>query len=371
MRAFLFPFSWILACTTASAQSPVDATQAQAMVKLLEACHAGEVSEPAIDELLAMPGTRLIIAQQNISRRITSEQYRAVLVAACKGGTAYIQPSDTGTRSQKGLQGLIGDVAPSLLWGRERTAFLEQRLQLAQESKGFGEIVPMALRSLPENVVLSPKLYFVMGGRAGAAAFDDGIYIDLLSDGWRSREKNAPMTPQQMIEFFAHEAHHVGYGEILDKRKQQLHLVGGEEQAWSFLSALMMEGSATLLINGHGSWSGLEIQDHIKADLLRLPQLLPETQTIFQRALDGEMNDQAYQTAVSDFFGEGYHVTGARLLSVIEEVQGNAGVLRVMDDPRGLLAVYNSCAAKANEPFRFDPQIARQLEQLGMREGRP
>jgi len=115
-----------------------------------------------------------------------------------------------------------------------------------------------------------------------------------------------------------------------------------------------------------GSWPELETQDHIKADLVRLPRLLPETKILFKRTLNGKMNDQEYRTAIADFLGEGYHATGARLLSVIEEVHGRFGVLSVMDDPRKLLTVYNVCAAKATEPFRFDPQLAKALERLGM-----
>jgi hypothetical protein len=204
-----------------------------------------------------------------------------------------------------------------------------------------------------------------MGGRAGAAAFDEGVYIDLLSDAWRSREKDTPMTAQEMIEFFAHETHHVGYGEILDRRKSQLHLVGGEEQAWSFLTAVMMEGSATLLINAHGSWTDLEKQAHIQADLTRLPQLLAEMQSLLQRTMNGKMSEQDYQTAVSEFFGEGYHAMGARLLFVIEQVKGRSAVLEVMDDPRTLLTVYNECAANHGEKFRFDSGLASDLEKLG------
>jgi hypothetical protein len=361
----LLPFSFLLAWGVASAQTPIDTTQAQAMVKLLQDCRTGEVPNQEIEEAILLPGTQLIVAQQNISRRITAAQYKAVLVAACKGEIAQIEPFDSGARAKKGVQGLIGDVAPSLIWGRDHGAYLTQRLAWATENGNFSEIIPLASQNLPEKVALSAKLYFVMGGRAGAAASDNGIYIDLLSDAWRSREKNAPMTPQQMVEFFAHEMHHVGYGKILDSQKRRLHLVGGEEQPWSFLTALMMEGSATLLINAHGSWSELETQDHIKADLVRLPHLLPEMQTLLLRTLNGEMNDQEYQTAIADFFGEGYHATGARLLSVIEEVQGKSGVLRVMDDPRKLLTVYNECAAKTTEPFRFDTQLAKALERLG------
>jgi hypothetical protein len=142
------------------------------------------------------------------------------------------------------------------------------------------------------------------------------------------------MTPQDMVEFFAHETHHVDYGEILDRRNQELHLAGGEEQALSHGSyALMMEGSATLLINAHRSWAELEKQDHIQADLPRIPQLLPETQSLLQRTVNGKISDQDYQTAISQFLGEGYHAIGARLLYVIEQVQGKSRALKVMDDP--------------------------------------
>src|SRR5690348_1123537 len=226
------------------------------MIDFLDNCAAGTAPPPAfLEEVMALPGTQLVIAQQNISRRITSEQYRATLASACKGEIARLQPLESAARAQKGVEGLTGDVASSLLWGRDHVAFLRQRLASAKEIQGLGEIVPFALQNLPQKIALSPKLYFVMGGRAGAAAIDNAIYIDLLADAWRARENNAPMTPQQIIEFFAHETHHVGYGQILEGRKQQLRLTGGREQAWNFLAALLMEGSATLLVSAHGSRS--------------------------------------------------------------------------------------------------------------------
>lgn len=175
MRRPLFPLLFVLMSTAASAQGPVDQVQADAMVKLLESCARGEVRQEAVGRVMALPGTQLIVAQQNISRRITSAQYRAVLISACKGEIAHIEPSEPGARAEKGVQGLTNDVAPSLIWGRDHLDFLKKRLAIAQETKGFGEVVPLALRNLPENVALSPKLYFVMGGRAGAAAFDEGV----------------------------------------------------------------------------------------------------------------------------------------------------------------------------------------------------
>jgi Putative zinc dependent peptidase (DUF5700) len=351
--------------TVASAANVVDATQAQAMVQLLESCHAGAVSPHAIDQLMDLPGTRLIIGQQNISRRITSAQYRSVLVSACGGEIAKLQPSESGARADKGVQGLTEDVAPSLLWGRDHVELLKQRLATARKNKYLGEVVPLALKNLPEKIDLSPKLYLVMGGRAGAAASDNGIYVDLLADAWRSRANNASMTPHEMVEFFAHETHHLGYGRILDREREQLALTPGETQAWNLLAAVMMEGSATLLINGHSSWTDLQKQPHIQADLARLPQLLPEAASILQMALAGKMSDQEYQAKVSDFFGEGYHATGAKLLDVIEEARGRSAVLQVMKDPRSLLAVYNECAAHINEQFRFSPELAGEVKRMG------
>jgi len=251
-----------------------------------------------------------------------------------------------------------------LIWGRDHVAFLRQRLAAVKGTQDLAEIVPLALQNLPEEVALSPKLYFVMGGRAGAAAIDDTIYIDLLSDAWRTREKNTPMTPQEIVEFFAHETHHLGYGQILERQKQSLNLTGGREQAWNFLASLLMEGSATLLVSAHGSWAELEKQNHIRPDLARLPQLLPKTQSLLRQAMNGGMSEQEHQAAVADFFGEGYHATGAWLLNVILKVQGKPGVLKVMRHPATFLTVYNESAAKLNQPFRFDPLLASELEHL-------
>ncbi len=358
----ILPLSVLVWSSVANALGAIDATQSQAMIDFLDSCHAGTVSPAGIEQVMGLPGTQLVIAQQNISRRITVAQYRAILVSACKGEIARLQPSEPGARAEKGLEGLTEDVAPSLLWGRDHVAFLRQRLAAVKGTQDLGEIVPIALRNLPEKVELAPMLYFVMGGRAGAAAIDDAIYIDLLSDAWRTRGKNTPMTPRQIIEFFAHETHHLGYGQILERRKQSLRLAGGGEQAWNFLASLLMEGSATLLVSAHGSWAELEKQDHIHADLSRLPQLLPKAQSLLRRAMNDKMSEQEHQAAVSDFFGEGYHATGAWLLNVIQEVQGKRGVLRVMGDPGKLLTVYNRCAAKLDHPFRFNPGLAKELE---------
>jgi hypothetical protein len=339
----------------------VDATQAEAMLHLLEQCNAGPVPARAVERVIVLPGTQLIIRQQNISRRITPQQYETVLQSACAGEVAHVDPSGPGARAAKGVRGLMEDVAPALIWGREHIPALQERLETATRNRDFDRAVPLALENLPEKVALAPKFYFVMGGRAGAAALDEGIYIDLLSDAWRSREH--AMTAGEMVEFFAHEAHHTGYDRILERKRGRLHLTESQLRAWNFLVNVLMEGSATLLINAHGSWAELERMSHIQPDLARLPELFPKAQNILRESLDGTMTDQQYEVAVSEFFGEGYHATGARLLFVIQEAKGKQALLRVMDNPRILPAVYNECAG--NETFRFNPRLAERLETLG------
>jgi hypothetical protein len=218
IRWHVLPTLLLLWSSVAYPLDAVDTVQSEAMLDLLDRCHEGTVPSATIEQVMGFPGTQLVIAQQNISRRITPAQYRATLVSACRGEIPRLPPSEPGARAEKGVEGLIGDVAPSLLWGRDHVALLRQRLAAVKETQGLDEIVPLALRNLPEKVELSPKLYFVMGGRAGAAAIGDAIYIDLLSDAWRTREKNTPMTPQEIVEFFAHETHHLGYGQILERR---------------------------------------------------------------------------------------------------------------------------------------------------------
>jgi hypothetical protein len=370
IRWRILPSLLLLWSSVAHALDAVDTAQSEAMIDLLDRCHEGTVPPATIEQVMGLPGTQLVIAQQNISRRIIAAQYRATLVSACRGDIPRLQLSESGARAEKGVEGLTGDVAPSLLWGRDHDAFLRQRLAAVKDTPALDQIVPLALKNLPKKVALFPKLYFVMGGRAGAAAIGDAIYIDLLSDAWRTRENNTPMTPQQIIEFFAHETHHLGYGQILDRQKQSLSLTGGREQAWNFLASLLMEGSATLLISAHGKWAELEKQDHIRPDLARLPQLLPKAQSLLRQAMNGGMSEQEHQAAVSDFFGEGYHATGAWLLNIILKVQGKRGVLRVMHDPAKFLTVYNRCAAKLDQQFRFDPLLAMEVEHLEPRRPR-
>jgi len=336
------------------------------MLELLRSCHENKVIPGAINRVLALAGTGLVVQQQNISRRVTEDQYRQVLQAACAGEIAEVKPAEPGARAEKGVTGLTQDVGPSLVWGRDHVALLEAQLRELRRNQAIGDAIPLARKYLPEQVPLAPKLYVVMGGRAGAAAIDDRLYFDVLITAWRnSRGTAAAVSPAAVVEFFAHETHHLGYGQILDRKRDSLALTPAEAQAWGFLVATMMEGSATLLINGHEKLDDLESQQDVRPYLDKVPQLLPEMENVLRNALKGPMPDESYAEASSAFFDMGYHATGAVLLAAIERKRGPAGVMDVMADPRRLLATYNDCASESTVAFKFDPALAERVAHIG------
>jgi hypothetical protein len=294
------------------------------------------------------------------------QQYREVLRAACAGNIADVKPAEAGTRAEKGVTGLMQDVGPSLVWGCDHISLLEAQLAELRHNQAIGDAIPLARKYLPEQAPLAPKLYVVMGGRAGAAAIDDQLYFDVLISAWRnSRGTAAAVTPAGVVEFFAHETHHLGYGQILDRKRDSLALTPAEAQAWGFLVATMMEGSATLLINGHEKLGDLEKQADVRPYLAKVPEMLPAMQSILRDALKGPVADESYAEASSAFFDMGYHATGAVLLAAIEKKRGLGGVMEVMADPRRLLAAYNECASESTVAFKFDPALAERMAHIG------
>ena len=354
----------------ALAQEVPDFTQAEAMLDFLRSCAADKASPQELDRVITLPGTKLVVQQQNISRRVTMEQYRSVLQAACAGKIATVKPAEAGTRAERGVEGLTQDVAPSLLWGRENLPLLESRLGELRRNHSIGDALPLARKYLPEQIPseqipLAPKFYVVMGGRAGAAAIEDQLYFDVLSSSWRASAGKSPYTsPAEVVEFFAHEAHHLGYGQILDRKRASLQLTPAEDQAWRFLTAIMMEGSATFLINGHETLADLHTTPEFPAYLAKVSELLPAVQDVLRRTLAGPLSDEAYDQATSTFLGMGNHAAGAKMLSVIYEKRRLEGVMEVMADPRSLLAAFNDCASPA-VGFRFDPRLAGRVAQMG------
>ena len=352
-------------------QTLPDFAQAHGMLELLRSCHDSKATTTAIDRVLSLPGTGLVVQQQNISRRVSVQQYREVLQAACAGKIADVKPPEPSVRAEKGVAGLTQDVGPSLVWGRDNIPLLESRLRELRSNQSIGKAIAVARKYLPEHdsprqIPLTPKFYIVMGGRAAAAALEGQLYFDVLISAWRtSGGMSLPTSSEQVVEFFAHETHHLGYGQILDHKRDSLAMTPAETQVWDFLVATMMEGSATLLINGHEKLDDLEKQPDIKPYLANVPDLLPAIEKVLGSALRGPLPDEAFAEASSPFFDMGYHATGAVLLAAIEKKRGLAGVMDVMADPRRLLAAYNDCASESTVAFRFDSALADQVAHIG------
>ena len=362
---WLLAFGASLQTPQALAQQTPDFTEAEAMLHFLQSCAAGKASPQELDRLIALPGTELVVEQQNISRRVTMEQYRSVLQAACARKIAVVKPTEAGTRAERGVEGLTQDVAPSLLWGRDNLPLLESRLEELRRNRSIGDALPLARKYLPEQIPLAAKFYVVLGGRAGAAAIEDRLYFDVLSSCWRASAGKSPYpSPAEVVEFFAHEAHHLGNGQILDRKRTSFQFTPAEDQAWRLLTAILMEGSATFLINGHETLSDGQTMPEFPLYLAKVPELLAAMQNVLQRALAGPMSGEDYDQSTAAFLGMGYHAAGAKILSVIYDRRGLKGVMEVMADPAQLLTTYNDCAPAA-ERFRFDPQLGRRVASMG------
>jgi Putative zinc dependent peptidase (DUF5700) len=362
---WLLAFGASIVAPQALALQTPDFTEAEAMLHFLQSCAAGKASPQQLDRLIALPGTELVVQQQNISRRVTMKQYRRVLQAACARQIAVVKPAEAGTRAERGVEGLRQDVAPSLIWGRDNLPLLESRLDELRRNRSIGDALPLARKYLPQQIPLVAKFYVVMGGRAGAAAIEDRLYFDVLSSSWRASVGKSPYTsPAEVVEFFAHEAHHLGYGQILDRKRASFPFTPAEDQAWRFLTAILMEGSATFLINGHETLSDGQTMPEFPVYLAKVPELLAAMQEVLQQALAGPMSGEDYDQSTSAFLGMGYHAAGAKILSVIYDRRGLKGVMEVMANPRQLLTTYNDCASPA-ERFRFDPQLAGRVASMG------
>ena len=264
-----------LCAAVSGAAATVDSTQARAMLALLSAPPA---SRPAlVARVLATRGTDLVIAQQNVSRRATKEQYGEVLRAFAESREPRLAPADDSERARKGVDGLVKDVWPSLKWGSEHAALVKERLDAIERLDLLTKAQDTALRFLPERVPLSPKVYVVAGGRAGAAALQSGeIYFDVLDMSYAAEIGKAARypTPDEQVEFVAHEVHHQGVGRILDDKRARLRLDARGAKAFDLLSSIDLEGSASYLINGHRDIAAMSKDPQFRDDLARSGELI-------------------------------------------------------------------------------------------------
>jgi hypothetical protein len=367
-RSALTVLLLFLCAALATPATSADATQARAMLALLSAPPASRAA--LVAPVLAAPGTDLVVAQQNISRRVTKAQYAEVLRAFAAGREPRLSPADPGERSRKGMDGLLKDVRPSLEWGSEHAALLKERLDALERLDLLTRARETAARFLPTRVDLSPRVYVVAGGRAGAAALETGeIYFDLLATSFAAETGKLPHypTPDEQVEFVAHEVHHQGLGRILDRDRSRLRLDARGAKAFDLLTALDLEGSASYLINGHRDLAGMSKDPQFAENLARSEELIASCRSVLRRVLDEGLTGDAYDAAITPMLGSGWHAAGAAMLAAIDRDGGLDAVMRVVGDPRALFAAYDAAAAKAggSAPAKDDSELASRLQHLG------
>ena len=338
------------------------------MVALLAAPAADRPAR--VPAVLEARGTDLIVAQQNISRRVTKEQYAELLRAFAEGREARLAPADGSERARKGVDGLVKDVLPALEWGSGHAALLRERLDAIERRDLLTRARETASRFLPERVERSPGVYVVAGGRAGAAALDGGdIYVDVLALSYDAEKGDLPHypTPEEQVEFVAHEIHHQGLGRILDSRRSRLRLDTRSAKAWELLGALDLEGSASYLINGHRDLDAMARDPQFRDDLARSGELVALLRGVLRRVLDEGLSGDAYDAAIAPMLGSGWHSAGAAMLAAIDRDGGLDAVMRAVGDPRGLFAAYDAALSRSRgaPESKEDAELGARLARLG------
>lgn len=347
-----------------------DFTQAEMMLSLLRSSANGTVAPQMIESVLNAHGSSLIISQQNISRTVTRDQYGKLLLALNREELPDIVPVDSSERSRRGVEGLRKDVWSALRWGRTNTQLLAERIEEIKRLDLSRNSKALATRFLPASVDLSPRLYVVMGGRAGAAALEgDEIYFDVLATSYRAANGALQYpTPSGIAEYFAHEMHHMGLSQILNRTRGNLRLNNQEQRAYSFLTALVMEGSASYMINGHRSLEVMRREPQFTESLNKGDELLKLGEQVLRSVLENNLSDEAYEKSVTPFLGSGWHSAGAIMFASIDRAGGLKAVMKVLRDPRKLLLTYNQSIKKLksnSERPPFDTRLAERISSMG------
>ena len=342
---------------TAPPASAMDVEQAERMLELL-----AHPSPAQIDRVMTSPGTDLIVRQQNISRRITAAQYRAVLAGITADAPPAIAAADDSERAARGVRGLTEDVWPALHWGTANTPLLAQRLAAIRTQNASAAARQMAAEWLPDPTPPKVELHIVMGGRAGAAALGEDIYFDVLATSYRVSLGRMPYpSAAEITEFFAHEAHHVGLEPIIERTRSGLALTAPNRKVFDIVTMLVSEGSATYFINAHRDLERMRRDPQYAEHLRDTDGLLATFERILAGALDGSLAGEALEAAQTPLVGSGFHSAGAVMLDAIMQSAGRDAVMRVLRDPRRLLVDYN--AARRGRPFAA--ALADKLARLG------
>ncbi len=356
----------------ASPRGGFDMSQARTMLGFLGQSARGPIDDPAVEAVMAAPGTALVIEQMNLARRVSAEQYETILKSVGEDRAPVLAPADETERARRGVVGLTENVWPVLRWGMAHLDVLERRLEEIEAYDVYETSRARALAMLPAPVDLSPPAFIVMGGRAGAAALPGGeIYVDILMLSFLDGTGRRPYSAESdLVDFIAHEMHHLGYREILADRRASLELTARDELAYGLLVSVVTEGSATYLISGRRDMERAIASDSGVAQLAeRGDELLAEVERVLTAIEAGEITDrEQYDAATGFLLGAGPHTVGSLMISRIDSGSGLEAVMEVLADPRRLLDAYNKAVQAGAEDTGvhvFDSDLAAAAASIG------
>jgi hypothetical protein len=173
-----------------------------------------------------------------------------------------------------------------------------------------------------------------------------------------------------LIDFIAHEMHHIGYREIVKDQLSALQLDEREELIDNLLVSVVTEGGATYLVSGHRDMERVVASDSGVARLSgRGDDLLAELERVLAAIEAGGVTDSEQFDAAPEFLlGSGPHPIGSLMISRIDSGSGLDAVMSVLADPRRLLVAYNE-ALGGREPgdgaHVFDPDLTKAMARVG------
>jgi len=374
--ALLLAMALAANATEPGARAEADSSQPEQMLAFLERAAGGVVDEALVDRLLVAPGTELLLAQMNLVRRVSAEQYRALLLGIDRSEPPDLAPVDESERARNGVAGLRENVWPTLRWGLEHTALLRERLAQVRALEVYAAARRRAAAALPDEVEIAPEVYVVMGGRAGAAALAGSrIYVDILMLSYVDSLGRRPWSPESdVLANVAHEMHHVGYGEIVARQLATLSLSNQEALAYRVLVTLLSEGSATYLVSDRRDVATMLADPSLAGIAERGDALLAECEGVLRRLLAGEIASADELDRSSTFLlGSGAHIAGSLLLSRIDRAAGLEAVFGALREPRELATIYNRAVGSSTDfagAHRFAPELASSLAAMGRVGGR-
>jgi len=343
-----------------------DFTQAERALEVLSAQEPP--TDAQLDAVMATAGTKQILKQLNASRKVTAEQYRAVLAAAAAESAPAVAPADGGVHAARGVRYLREGVWPALNWGTAHVDVLAERLA-ASRTLDFDEAGRIAREWLPDRTAAPARLRVVMGDASGPTLGPD-IYFDILTLSFREsvRMMKYP-SPRWIITTVAHLAHDLGLAPIIAKTRGTLALRDGEARAFDMLARLVTAGSGSYFINGDRSLGKLLREPSFARTLADPDRLLRAIEQLVGDALDRAADDTANEDTETITRLSSIASGGALMFDAIYRAGDRAKADAVMRDPRQLLVEYNA-AADALEPRgdhrrRIDSALAARAAQLG------